>query len=133
MRFLLDTHVWIWAFEGSASLGKRCREVLRKSNAERYVSPVSTLEISRLVSRREIVLTCPLQEWIRQSFVDLRMETLALDHPTAIEAYELIGGFHADPADRMLVAAARVHSCCLVTADARILAYPHVKTLNARA
>jgi PIN domain nuclease of toxin-antitoxin system len=42
---------------------------------------------------------------------------------------ELLGVFHADPADRMIVALARHHSAPLLTADARMQAYPHVKTI----
>ena len=37
--------------------------------------------------------------------------------------------FHADPADRILVATARLHRLLLVTTDRMILAYPHVQTL----
>ena len=41
----------------------------------------------------------------------------------------LPGNFHLDPADRMIVALARHHSARLVTADRRIQAYRHVKTV----
>ena len=51
---------------------------------------------------------------------------------TWMEAYALPGSFHRDPADRLLVAAARRSGLTLVTADDRILAYPHVHTQNAR-
>lgn len=132
MRLLLDTHVWIWAFEGSAALGPQCRKALRSPSAERLVSPVSTLEIARLAARGEIVLTCSLAEWVSRSLADLKLATLELDHATAIEAYALPEPFHLDPADRQLVAAARVHDCRLVTADARILDYRHVAALAAR-
>ena len=45
------------------------------------------------------------------------------------EAWSLPGDFHADPVDRLLVAAARVHGYTILTADRRILDYPHVKSL----
>ena len=35
--------------------------------------------------------------------------------------------FHADPADRIIVATARIHGLTVLTADTRILAYPHVR------
>lgn len=50
-----------------------------------------------------------------------------------MEAYRLPGKFHKDPADRLLVATARVHDLTFVTADERILAYRGVRTLDARA
>jgi PIN domain nuclease of toxin-antitoxin system len=44
------------------------------------------------------------------------------------EAFSLPSPFHADPADRMLVATARPHGLAILTADRRILDYPHVET-----
>jgi len=38
--------------------------------------------------------------------------------------------FHADPVDRVLTATARIHNLTLVTADRKILDYPHVNTLR---
>jgi PIN domain nuclease of toxin-antitoxin system len=42
------------------------------------------------------------------------------------------GGLHKDPADRLLVATARLHDLTLLTADEWILGYRHVETLDAR-
>lgn len=41
----------------------------------------------------------------------------------AVEASYLPGNFHGDPADRMLVASARVGRLILATRDAKILKY----------
>jgi len=48
------------------------------------------------------------------------------------EAYSLPGRFHSDPADRVLVAAARLYSSTLPTADDRILGYRDVPSFDAR-
>ena len=90
------------------------------------------MEIARLVSRGEIELACPLQEWVARSMASLKLRTIELDHATAIEAYALPESFHPDPADRLLVAAARVHELRIVTADSRILEYGGVISLSAR-
>ncbi|MDJ0660328.1 MAG: hypothetical protein QNJ42_12695 [Crocosphaera sp.] len=37
--------------------------------------------------------------------------------------------FHRDPADQLIVATSQVYNCSLLTADKKILAYPHVQTL----
>ena len=55
---------------------------------------------------------------------------LELTPEIAIESTRLPGEFHRDPADQIIVATARVHKCPLVTADERILDYPHVKTIS---
>ncbi|MEX2382091.1 MAG: PIN domain-containing protein, partial [Opitutales bacterium] len=43
------------------------------------------------------------------------------------EAYSLPGEFHADPADRILTATARLEKLLLLTTDRRLHGYPHVR------
>ena len=45
----------------------------------------------------------------------------------AIDAVNLPGDFHKDPALRLIVATARSLDCPLITADRQILNYPYVK------
>lgn len=131
MKLLLDTHVWIWAFEGAGPLGAKCRQALRAPSNERWVSPVSTLELARLAEAGRIELACPLSEWVARSMAALQLRTIPVDHAISVEAYALPGDFHPDPADRILVATARLQDCHLVTADRRILSYAMVRTLAA--
>jgi len=132
VRALLDTHVWVWTQERPERLGPRTRRLLVSGEHENVVCPISTLEISRLVAVGDIRLSIPLAEWIVQSMAELSAQTVPVSHEVAIEAYALPGAFHRDPADRLLVAAARRNGLTLVTADERILGYPHVRTHDAR-
>ena len=132
MRVLLDTHVWIWTQEQPERLGPRTKRLLIGAEHENAVCPISTLEISRLVAAAEIRLSMPLAEWVAESMADLAAQTVSMSHEVAMEAYALPGAFHRDPADRILVAAARRNGLTLVTADDRILSYPHVRTQDAR-
>jgi len=128
---LLDTHVWIWAFEGSERLGTSARAVLQDQETERWVSPVSTLEIARLIEGGGLVISCRLAEWIEKSIGDLSMKSQEVSHEIAMKAYQLPGSFHRDPADRLIVSTAICLDMTLMTADDRILQYPSVKTLHA--
>jgi len=132
VRALLDTHVWIWTQEQPERLGPRTKRLLVGGEHENWVCPISTLEISRLVAIGDIRLSIPLAEWIVQSMAELSAQTVSVSHEVAMEAYALPGTFHRDPADRLLVAATRRNWLTLVTADERILAYPHVRTQDAR-
>jgi PIN domain nuclease of toxin-antitoxin system len=62
-----------------------------------------------------------------QGTFNTRVKLLHLSPSIAVESTILPSEFHKDPADRLIVATARVHDCPLMTADAKILAYPHVK------
>lgn len=132
MRLLLDTHVWVWTQEQPERLGPRTKRLLVAGEHENVVCAISTLEIARLIAAGEIRLTIPLAEWITQSMAELAAKTVSMTHEIAMEAYALPGTFHRDPADRILVAAARRDGLMLVTADERLLAYSHVRTQDAR-
>lgn len=132
MSFLLDTHVWIWTQEQPDSIGAGSRSLLETTTDELCVSAVSSLEIARLVAGGLLELRGSLDRWVRSAVDSIEARSIDVDHRVAIEAYELPGRFHKDPADRLLVATARLHDLTLVTADERILAYRSVRTLDAR-
>ncbi len=132
MSLLLDTHVWIWSQEAPRELGSRARELLVDPQQALYVSPISTLEIARLVAGGTIQLSGTLREWVKDTLEALQGITVPVSHEIAAEAYSLPASFHKDPADRLLAATARRHQLTLITADERLLQYAHVKTQDAR-
>jgi PIN domain nuclease of toxin-antitoxin system len=131
MKILLDTHVWIWSQEKPEKLGPATRDAVGDESNGLVVSSVSSLEMARLVWGGRLSLAGRLQTWIDSALDALLADTIPLTHEIALAAYDLPGEFHRDPVDRMLVATARVHDLTLATADERILAYPHVLSLNA--
>ena len=132
MRYLLDTHIWIWSQENPEQLGQKSRRELGDIAQERFVSAISTLEIARLIHLGLVRLRHRFTEWKQFSLAELNAATLDLTKEIAWEAYNLPGRFHNDPADRVLVATARIANLTLITADDLILRYPHVKTLSAK-
>ena len=132
MRYLLDTHVWLWSHEAHEKFGRKTQSILTSQDNERIISAISTFEIARLIDRGRLLLRQPFATWKTQSLHDLVATTIDVTHETAWEAYNLPGAFHKDPADRILVATARLHNLTLLTADQSILRYPHVKTVSAK-
>jgi PIN domain nuclease of toxin-antitoxin system len=63
---------------------------------------------------------------------ELAADSIPVTADVAMEAYALPEPFHEDPADRILVATARLGKLTLLTADARILSYEGVNALDAR-
>ena len=132
MSYLLDTHIWIWSQENPEQLGQKSRRELADIAQERFVSAISALEIARLIHLGLLRLRHRFAEWKQFSLEELNAATLDVSHEIAWEAYNLPGKFHNDPADRVLVATARIANLTLITADDLILRYPHVKTLSAK-
>ena len=124
--------MWVWTQEDPERLGPRTKRVLVGAENVTCVCPISTLEIARLVAAGDIELSMPLSDWVMQSMSGLSAQTVSLSHEVALEAYALPGAFHRDPADRLLVAAARLNGLTMISADERILAYPHLRTHDAR-
>ncbi|MGD9713882.1 MAG: type II toxin-antitoxin system VapC family toxin [Thermomicrobiales bacterium] len=131
MDVLLDTHVWLWTQAQPEKLGAKTQRLLTSPETRLHVSPVSTLEIARLVAGKLLAISVPLIQWVMDTLADLDAQTLPLTHDIAIAAYAL-KDFHKDPADRQLVATAQVNGLTLLTADERILDSKKVRSFDAR-
>jgi len=132
MTFLLDTHVWFWALESPDKIGRKCRSALESPENVLVVATISTVELGQLVSAEKISFKSTLESWVRRGTESIGLRTAELSHAIAHLAYALPGVFHKDPADRILVATAIHYGYTLVSADERILAYPHVMSMDAR-
>ncbi len=129
MTVVLDTCAIVWAIGDPARLPDAVAGILTADDTRVCVSAVSCAEIACASERGRIDIDRHWRRWFRH-YVELNGWTvLPIDLDTVEEAYALPDPFHRDPADRLIVAAARGLSAPVVTADARILDYPHVKTL----
>jgi PIN domain nuclease of toxin-antitoxin system len=136
-RHLLDTHVWFWLVRGrEGRLAVRTAAKLEETalGAPLGVSVISIWEIALLASKGRIGLGMPVHEWVVSALHRPGLMLVDLEPATAVESCNLPGGFHADPADRFLVATARLKNAVIVTRDKRILKYGkqgHVKVMAA--
>jgi len=132
VRYLLDTHVFNWFRIAPRELGRSTLTLLETPEIQTVISVISTLEVAQLVFSGKLVLPCDVELWMQQSRDLFNAPEAALSSKIAAESYRLPGEFHWDPADRILIATARVENWTLLTADRRILDYPHVRTEDAR-
>lgn len=130
MRLLLDTHVWIWSLLDPDRLSRKAVRVLEDPSSELWLSPISLWELSVLVERGRLTLEEPIDEWIARAFDVAPMREAPLTHEIALESAR-VSLPHRDPADRFLVATARVLDLSLATADERILSARPVTVLAA--
>lgn len=72
----------------------------------------------------------PISQWFALALDYPGVQLLELTPEVAIDANNLPGELHKDPADRIIVATARTRGCELLTADHKIRHYPHVKVLQ---
>jgi PIN domain nuclease of toxin-antitoxin system len=130
---LLDTHTALWFSEGIELTDAMDRQITLARNQDAVrLSVVTIWEIGNLI-RKGRGLKGSLAQWAAGfmevggiSIVDLTTEIV-------LDAAALPGRFHADPADRFLVATARTLHIPIVTRDKRILDYAkagHVRALK---
>jgi PIN domain nuclease of toxin-antitoxin system len=123
---VLDTATWIWLVSEPRRLSTRARKQIEGA-AVALVSAISVWELAMLVARRRITLDREIEDWVALALALPKLELASLDPAIAIRSTRLPGEFHADPADRMIVATALERSAELITPDRRILDYPHVR------
>jgi PIN domain nuclease of toxin-antitoxin system len=128
---VLDTHIWVWWIHEDPQLTQRQKAWIQEHEEQGLgVSAISCWEVAKLVEYHRLTLPCPVAEWIDQALAYPGMQLLHLTPRIAVESTQLPGSFHRDPVDQIIVATARVYDCSLLTADGKILDYPHVKLLK---
>lgn len=134
---VLDTHVWLWVVEGDRrQVAPQAIEEIEVASkrGEILVSAISVWEISMLEANGRISLSRPVEDWVRSALRAPGARLLPLTPEIAIESTRLPGSAHGDPADRILIASARVTGGRLATRDGGILDYArggHVAAIDA--
>ena len=133
---VLDTHVLVWSVEGHPRLGvaagARIEETRRTDRVG--VSAMTPWEIALLVEKGRLRLAMEVAAWMETVLGAQGIDLLPIEPAIALDSVRLPGGFHADPADRLIVATARHWGVPLITADQTILAYAadgHVQAIDA--
>ena len=116
MKLLLDTHVWLWSLLEPARLKPAVRAALTEDKNELWLSPISAWEALVLAERGRLSLEGEPRRWVEQALAATQAKEAALTHEIAL-ASRSVELPHEDPADRFLVATARVLGLRLVTAD----------------
>jgi len=122
VRYLLDTHAWVWSVLDHPRLSRRARAALNAVPPEEPIglAAISLKEASWHLARGRVIVDesfGPWPLWLRRAVTSPLLEVLPLTVDVAIESEHLGDSFPADPADRLIVATARVHDLTLITSD----------------
>ncbi len=130
---VLDTHTLIWWVNGDSQLSPNAKAAIENEQQNEegiiLVSSISAWEIALLVGRDRLTLGMNLDDWLETVNEIEGVRFVSVDNAVGIESTRLPGDFHKDPADRMITALARHFNVPLVTADERIRAYKHVRSI----
>jgi PIN domain nuclease of toxin-antitoxin system len=128
VRLLLDTHIWVWSQLEPDRLSPKVRTALEDPAAELWLSPISVWELLLLIERGRVTVRGDPGSWVQNALRVSPLREAPLTHAVALESRRVTLP-HQDPADRFLVATARLLDLALVTADARLLVASPCKLL----
>ena len=122
MKFLLDTHLLLWAAGQPERLSKSARELIENPDNVLYFSAASIWEIAikSSLGREDFKADSRL---IRRGLIDNGYQEIAIssEHAAGLQALPLV---HKDPFDRLLIAQSLVEGMPLVTVDPILSQYP---------
>lgn len=131
---VLDTHVWLdIAFGRGRVAAGLMRKLERAGDAGvLYVAAITPSEVAMLARAGKLRVAGTLLPWLVGALHATRTAVAPLEPAIAVDAVELPGWEHRDPADRLIVATARHIRAVLVTRDVTILEYANeVKAVRA--
>lgn len=115
MKYLLDTHVFLWILDDSRKLRTHALDVITNINNECYLSIVSLWEIAIKLSLGKLEMLVSFDELIEV----LRKSQIEI-HPVDIEDIFMVKELefhHRDPFDRMIIAQSKNRGIPVITND----------------
>lgn len=122
MRFLLDTHTFIWFVTDSPQLSTTAKLLIEDEYNEKWLSIASVWEMAIKCSLGKLSFNLPLTTFVEQQIQQNSIDLLSIQMPhLAIVA--TLPLHHRDPFDRLLIAQAITEGIPIISADVAFDAY----------
>ena len=122
MKYLLDTHAFLWYFWDSVELSEYASNIIEDENAQKYISIASLWEFSIKYSMKKLTFDGGLTHlWdmlSQNGFV-----ILPITQPQLESLISELPFHHRDPFDRLIIATAKAEDLIIVTVDENIQKY----------
>lgn len=115
MNILLNTHTFIWYFQGNKQIHLNILEKLEEPDNSLYLSIASLWEISIKMGLGKLSLEIPFHE-LELVLDQLLIRILPITFADT-ECYQALPFYHRDPFNRILIAQAINHSLPIASAD----------------
>jgi PIN domain nuclease of toxin-antitoxin system len=118
IRYLLDTHAFVWAAHNPDKLGLKARRVIETAGPDELgISATTVIELGQLIHDDEVNVDGRPSEIFAAALASITQVPVSLDAAIAAPRLALP---HADPADRIIVATALNLGVPLITKDGNI-------------
>jgi len=115
MKYLLDTHAFLWYFNGSDKLSEIAKNIFENEDSHKYISIASFWEFSVKYSMGKIGFEGGLTRlW---ELIAIKNFTILPITKPYLDGIIDLPFIHRDPFDRLLIAAAKTDNMTILTAD----------------
>lgn len=122
MRYLLDTHAFLWIAQDDPLLHANVRALFADVSNEIFLSAASVWEMAIKASLGKLKLSVPLSRLVAGGVErGIRVLAIVCEHTYLVEHLPF---HHRDPFDRLLAAQASHEGLYLVSRDPKFDAYP---------
>lgn len=122
MKFIADTHAFIWFVTDSPRLSAPAKKLFESSDSERFLSVASIWEIAIKTSLGKLSFDRPLEQFLPEQIAlnSVRLLDISFSHAMRIADLPF---HHRDPFDRMIVAQGLVENLPILSNDETLNAY----------
>jgi PIN domain nuclease of toxin-antitoxin system len=121
MKYLLDTHAFLWYFDDSDKLSKTAANIIEDTRVQKYVSMASLWEFAIKYSMGKLQFDGGLPS-LWDMISKNRFVVVPVVYSYLAETVDL-PFIHRDPFDRLLVATAKTDGLTILTSDENIRKY----------
>ena len=121
MKYLLDTHIILWAALDVKKLSRKAKGILENSDNILYFSPVSLWEISIKHAKHPDQMSIT-SERAKELALKMGLIELPVRSRHGVDIANL-PDIHNDPFDRIIISQAMKHSFAIITSDTVISQY----------
>jgi PIN domain nuclease of toxin-antitoxin system len=123
MRYLLDTHAFIWIVTGETEyFSKTLMNIIENTENALFLSAASIWEMMIKCSINRLSIPKPEKSFLTEQMAISNITELPVNMEHSFEIINL-PLFHKDPFDRILVSQARVENMRIITRDKKMSLY----------
>ena len=123
MKYLLDTHIFLWSLFSPEKISQYVANVIREPGNRIFISTITFWEIALKYSLNKLHLEGITPAELPEFANKMNYEFLILNVDDAASFFHLPRISHKDPFDRMLIWQAIREKLVLITKDSKISAY----------
>jgi PIN domain nuclease of toxin-antitoxin system len=122
MKYLLDTHAFLWFINGNIELSTQAKNIIQNPKNAMYLSIASFWEIAIKLNIGKLTIDMSFDELRKEADKnDIRILPIEYEDTRLLTTLEL---FHKDPFDRILITQAIQNNLTIITKDLNFDTYP---------